>query len=556
LAVQIISLLVGLYGIYIIGDSLHTQITSHRASHLTDLIVDFPLLIGLSIIYLSGLLRRRKRTAWVVTILAYTFYLGDRVSLIIGHSYLNGIGWISVLRDLVLPTVIIGILYYFRKEFVVKSDIQGFRFALRFVVIIFMIAIIYGVSGFELLDTKDFHQEISFTSALHYTIDQFNLTTSKPIVPYTKRAHLFVDSLSFVSLVAVAYAVLSLFQPLRERFTDQTFNRERAKMLLSEYNADAEEFFKLWPQDKQYYFDDSSRSVLAFHVLHGVALILSDPVGDEERFKALIAGFSNLCFNNDWLPALVHVSDKYMELYKKAGFTMQLLGQEAIVDINHFQENVKDNKYFRNISNKFKKQDYSFEILKPPHHQALVDRLKVVSEEWLSKGGRSERGFAMGYFTKDYIEQCEVAVARDAAGTIQAFANIVPAEFDKKEVTYDLLRQSNSAIGNINDFLLINILGEMFSRGYKTLNMGLSALSGIDEIDKDKQTIIDNFLKFAYNNGDRFYSFSGLYRFKSKYEPTWQDKYVGYRNGITGFSRTMTALTRCMSKVVKLDKPN
>jgi lysylphosphatidylglycerol synthetase-like protein (DUF2156 family) len=59
-------------------------------------------------------------------------------------------------------------------------------------------------------------------------------------------------------------------------------------------------------------------------------------------------------------------------------------------------------------------------------------------------------------------------------------------------------------------------------------------------------------MQFAYANGDAFFSFSGLHRFKAKYEPKWQDKYVGYKGGVAGFGRTVTMLTRCMTKVVKL----
>jgi len=408
------------------------------------------------------------------------------------------------------------------------------------------------VVGFQLLDDSDFHQEIGVMTGLHYTVDQFNLTTPHPLHPYTRRAHLFLDSLSFVSTISVAYALLSFFQPLKSRFGDQSNNREKVKDLLEKYGGSSEEFFKLWPHDKQYFFDDSGRSALAFHVYRGVALCLSDPVGDEARFKALMAGFLNLCFNNDWLPALIHVGDGQVALYERSGFTMQKLGQEAIVDIDHFINELKGSKYFRQILNKFNNQGYTFELLKAPHHKAVLGRVKDISDEWLSKGSRSERGYAMGYYTDEYMQQCSLAVARDAAGTIQAYTNVIPADFDKEEATYDLLRQGDGALSNINDFILINLIDALKEEGFSRLNMGLCPLAGLEDDDNEKQTILDNVLKFAYANGDKFFSFSGLYRFKSKYEPKWQDKYVCYKGGLPGFTKTVTALTRCMTKVVKL----
>lgn len=551
-AVQFLSILVGAHGAYILATSLLDQIAAHRGSHLNDLAVDVPLLIGLSLIYLGTLLRRRKRTAWLVTVAAYIFYLGLGITQLVERSSVHQLYFHEVVRLLLLPLVVISLLLVFEKEFIVKSDIQGFRFALRFVAIMLAVTLIYGVAGFTLLDDSDFHQEISLGSAAHYTVDQFNLTTKHPLHPYTKRAQLFDDSLSFVSLVAVVYAAFSLFQPLRVRLSDQHIGREHMTELLNRYGAPSEEFFKLWPHDKQYFFDDSGRAGLAFHVYHGVALCVGDPVGAAKYLKPLMRDFQNLCFSNDWAPALVHVTGSQRRLYETQGLSLQKLGQEAILDLAHFKAQVVGTKYFRQINNRFVKQGYTCELLSPPHHQAVLTRLQFISEDWLKQGGRVERGLAMGYYTDTYMQQCRVLVARDGAGTIQGFINLVPAEFNHQEATYDLLRNAQGSPGNINDFMLMQLIERLEQTDYQRLSLGLCPLAGLDETDKEQRTLIDNVMQFAYTNGDRFYSFSGLYKFKAKYQPEWEDRYIVYQGGIRGLTRTMTALTRCMRSVVKL----
>jgi phosphatidylglycerol lysyltransferase len=503
------------------------------------------LLIGLSLLYLGTLLRRRKRTAWLVTVTAYIFYLGTSVQQVAGRIGLHEVSAQILVRLLLLPLLILALLFIFQREFVVKSDIRGFRFAARFTVVILIAALLYGVAGFELLDKSDFHQEIRLPAAIHYTIDQFNITTIKPLHPYTRRALLFVDSLSFVSLGAVIYAAISLFQPLRVRLSDQHIERQHMAELLNRYGSPSEEYFKLWPHDKQYFFDESGRSGLAFHVKRGVALCVSDPAGDPTRYTTLLRDFKHTCFGNDWLPALIHVSDQHRALYERHDFVLQKLGQEAVLDLAHFQSKVADGKYFRQIRNKFIKHGYSCELLAVPHHQAVLDRLEAISSEWLSQGGRAERGFVMGYYTPEYMQNCSVMVARDAAGTIQAFISLVPAEFDPEEATYDLLRHANKCLGNVNDFLLMNLIDQLRTDGYKRLNLGLCPLAGLDEADGEN-SLIDGVLRFAYANGDRFYSFSGLRRFKAKYEPEWHDRYVAYQGGVRGFSKTMTALMLTM----------
>lgn len=150
----------------------------------------------------------------------------------------------------------------------------------------------------------------------------------------------------------------------------------------------------------------------------------------------------------------------------------------------------------------------------------------------------------MGYFNEAYLQQCDVLVARDAAHTIQGFINLIPAPFDNEELTFDMMRHTAQSLANINDFMLLNLITHAQGHGFKRLNLGLSPLVGLDT--EEANGLITSALRFAYVNGDRFYSFSGLHRFKDKYEPVWSDRYVAYKGGVRGFSRTMNALLRAM----------
>ncbi len=546
-AARLISLLVGLHGLFLLATVLLGQFEVHRGSRLiSSIVIDVPLLIGVSLMYLGSLLSRRKRTAWYVSIVAYLLYL--IIGIAASHRLFadHHMGVLFIVRGLVLPSVILILLYLFRREFVVKSDPRGFRAAAQFSLLVIAAALVYGVVGFTLLDKPDFHHEISFTDSVHYTVDQFDLTTNHPLKPRSRRARVFVDSLSFVSTSAVIYAVVALFQPLRLLRNDQTSNRERMQLLLNNYGAPSEDYFKLWPHDKQYFFDDEHDTAVAYHVWRGVALCLGDPVGDKQHVGTAVDAFGDICYQNDWLPTYVHVQDTHRELYESRGYALQKLGQEAVVNIAHFESEVSSSKYFRQINNKFTKQGYTSELLTPPHHQAVLNRLREISDDWLSRGGRVERGFAMGYYSDEYMQLCPVMVARDAAGTIQAFMNQLPATFDRDEATYDLLRNTQKSLGNSTDYLLMKFIAELQQLGYKHLNLGLCPLTGLSDSEDPQSGLIHNLLRFAYANGDRFYSFSGLYKFKAKYEPQWRDRYVAYQGGVRGFGRSMTALMRTM----------
>jgi phosphatidylglycerol lysyltransferase len=550
---RLVSVLVLCHGVFIIVFSLLSQISfRHLRLHNNDLGLYIDLGVGISLIYLSALLQRRKTTAFIATAIAYTFYLGANLEGLTDELAVrrHHMSMIIILRALILPVVILILLFINRKKYVVKSDSQGFRTAFFVSIIILGVTFIYGTLGFHFLGDQGFHHHLSIPAAMHYTVDQFNITTNEPIKAYTHKAKLFADSLSFISIFALLYVLISFVQPLRSIFGDQRNDRQKFTDLLEvQHDSVSEDFFKIWPHDKHYFFDSTGESGLAFHVYRGTALILGGPAGKQARYKQLLSEFQYVCYGNDWRAVIVHADGSLKGLYEELGYNVQKLGEEAVVDLFKFDNETKKDKYFKNIVNRFSKQKYSFEILSPVHHPAVITRLKEISDQWINRGNHVERGYAMGYFSEQYMAMCEIAVARDAAGTIQAFLNLVPAEFDKAEATFDLLRSSNNALGNINDFMLINLCKQLLEQGYTSLNLGLCPLVGIDK--DDKKGFVSSLLSFTYANGDRFYSFSGLYRFKNKYQPEWKPRYIVYKGGVRGFSRTMNALMRTMTSTAK-----
>jgi phosphatidylglycerol lysyltransferase len=538
--------LVGLHGIFILVHSILMLLAVRRgAPHLANVIY-IDVLAGLSLVYLWSLLRRYKRNAWLVTINVYVFLLGFHLSALLPQHSMTANWGLEVIEQLALPLAVLGPLVYFRKSFTVRSDTRSFAQAVRVSLILLLITFAYGVIGFSVLDNSDFHEEISLPAATQRTIDQFDLTTSHPLSPHTRRATLFMGSLSVISTGAVIFVFISFFQPLRARHVDIRQAREHAERLLKEYSNDSEDYFKLWPQDKSYIFSSDQQAAIAYRVERGVALVVGDPFGEQSSMLSLLKDFEELCYTNDWQPAFVHSQPAWQKLYAQRGYTAQVIGQEAEVDIDVFMNGVRRDKYFRNINNRFVKAGYTTELLQPPHNDALLQRLRVISDDWLERPGRTERGFMMGHASDGYLQQCTVVVARDSAGTIQGFLNQVPT-YEPKVANYDLLRSASTAQSNINDYVLLSFIDSLHARGYTQINLGLSPLAGIDE--SNDNSLISTAMRLIYKGGDRFYSFQGLRKFKAKYDPIWSDRYVVYKNGVPGFTRTVRALTRAMSRL-------
>jgi phosphatidylglycerol lysyltransferase len=532
------------YGLSLVAAALFRQLRAHPGHRLDVLLISVPQIVGLGFVYLGNLLRRRKYNAWLAAMLLFGVSLVLECVHMFSRVDHDDPHWL--LRFL-LPISIVSLLWLSRSAFRVQSDLRSFTQAVRFSLVVLMIAFIYGVVGFIVLDKHDFHREIPTQTAVHMTIDQFGLTTDHAVA-HTRRARLFLDSLSVISIAAVAYAAIAFFDPIRVRLSSHSGQREHVKRLLEQYPGDIDDFFKLWPHDKLYYFDKTGEAGLAFHVSAGVALVVGNPFGNPKRHKVLLASFIELCFVNDWLPSFVHVSDRFAKLYAKEGLQLQKIGEEAVVDLSEWAttQSGKKGKHFREIRNRFTKLGYRVEIVEPPFSGEMLSRLNEISEQWLEKPGREERGFMLGYHDDTYFQQGPLAIVYDQVEQIQGFLNLVPT-FIPGAANYDLLRCSDRAPGNCNDFLLMRVFDMLTERGVKTFNLGLSPLAGLNDEDRSEEnTLIGNALRFVYSNGDRLYSFSGLRRFKDKYRPDWQDRYIAYPGGVRNFTRILTALNRAM----------
>jgi len=545
LIATIIAYCVALHGALILATPLIFISLADRTLHFYPgrLVFDVQLFLALALIYISMQLSRRKQTAWFITIGLYGVLAGLSVAhLLSAHAPIQLA--VGTIRDIGVPIMIVTGLVLSRRTFTVRSDIRTFAYSLRVSVVVLMATLAYGTVGFMILDQHDFHQEISLFEAAHRTIDQLDLTTGEPLEPLTRRADAFIDSLSLLSISSVGYVFFSLFQPIRARLSDQSVGRADAERLLRRHPSTSEDFFKLWPHDKFYYFNGARTAALAYGVRSHIALVVGDPMGDPASFGTLLTDFDSYARVNDWAVAYVHTEPRYKDAYKEHGFSLQKIGEEAIVDIDTFVTKTAHSKYFRQISNRFTKQGYTVSVLQPPHAYEIFGQLSKISQDWLATPGRKERTFMMGAFNYEYMAQCPVAVLRDKHEHIVAFINQLPSP-NKTEANFDLLRHSHKAPGNSNDFMLMEFIRMLQTQGYKTINLGLCPLAGLEDGD-NADSVTNNALRFLYANGDRFYSFNGLRRFKAKYDPRWESRYIVYRGGIAGFTKVLSALNRAM----------
>ena len=193
--------------------------------------------------------------------------------------------------------------------------------------------------------------------------------------------------------------------------------------------------------------------------------------------------------------------------------------------------------------NRLTKGGYQVKFYQPPISDALLQKLRVVSDEWLKLMQGAEKKFSVGWFDDAYLRECEIATVETAEGHITAFANVVP-EYQLNEITIDLMRHRTEVESGTMDFLFISMFQHFQQQGYDSFNLGLSALSGVGETPDSPR--LEKALRYLYEHLNQFYNFKGLHAYKEKFHPRWEPRYLVYPS-LVALPEVVVALIRADS---------
>ncbi|KMM39181.1 bifunctional lysylphosphatidylglycerol flippase/synthetase MprF [Guptibacillus hwajinpoensis] len=294
--------------------------------------------------------------------------------------------------------------------------------------------------------------------------------------------------------------------------------------------------------DKSLFWNDKRTVFLSFQQSSDKLVVLGDPVGEENDFSNAIDEFQQLADIQGFTPVFYEVSNDLLPLLHEKGFGFFKLGEEAFVDLEQFTLSGKKMKALRAVKNKFERENYLFEIATPPHSEALLNKLKNVSDEWLQ--GRNEKGFSLGFFDVDYLNKSEIAIMKEN-DTIIAFTSLMPVYDGNKTISVDLMRFIHSAPSGTMDVMFLSLFEWAKAEGYQSFNLGMAPLSNVGQ--SKYSFLSERIAAQIFLHGHIFYHFQGLRKFKGKYAHNWERKYLAYRKK-SSLPFTMTQVSRLISK--------
>ena len=269
--------------------------------------------------------------------------------------------------------------------------------------------------------------------------------------------------------------------------------------------------------DKRHFWAHDTRSFLAFACRAGTALVLGAGMGPPDSLRALHEEFPAACRRRGWRPAFYQVSGEaagQLPLSVRVG-----VGSEAIVELEGFGlEGPQMAKLRRDVARARREGVSTTVLAEPDLPPALRSEMRRLHAEMARRRGLGPMSFSVGRRDDPPLERT-VGLARDRAGRVVGYVTWfwLPAA---PTVVLDEVKRAADAPPGTMDLLIATCLMEFQGRANRA-SLGLAPITGAGQA--ARLAVAEGFLRRTLGVaalGD------GLYSFKAKFNPTWEQRYL------------------------------
>jgi phosphatidylglycerol lysyltransferase len=330
-----------------------------------------------------------------------------------------------------------------------------------------------------------------------------------------------------VVVLASAFLLLNLLQPAHpEPGVANDEDLEEARRIIA--NSDLTMANAALTGDKRLLFSEGEDAFVMYQVAGRSWIALGDPIGARERAEELVWRFRELSDHHGGRTVFYQASADCLALYVDLGLAALKIGEEARVPLTDFSLEGAARADLRQAWRRAERDGATFEVVPRERIAEVLPQLRQISDAWLAGKSVAEKRFSVGAFSEDYIRNFSTVLVR-SEGKISAFANLWLTN-SKEELSIDLMRFGPDAPRGAMDYMFIELMLWGRSQGYRWFNLGMAPLAGLER--HPLAPAWHRVGNFVFRHGEHFYNFDGLRRYKTKFDPTWEPKYLVAPGGI------------------------
>jgi len=453
--------------------------------------------IGVGLLILARALFRKVQAAYYI---AFWLLVAGIVA-----SLLKGLD----IEEALLLLVALGVLYLGRSSFYRASSLLYERLTTAWIVSVVAVLILATYVGFVSYRAVPYSNDLWWSFALH-----------------GDASRMLRGSLAAAIAVGVFIAANLLGPPRKVLDIDEPVDAQRLQAALE--HADSTLALAVFSGDKRVLMSASGHGFLMYQIEGHSWISLGDPVGSRGDQRELVWRFRQLSDCHGGRTVFYQVSAEALSLYVDAGLDLLKLGEEAKVPLAGFTLEGSARAELRQAHRRTTRAGLSFEIVPPEHIEPYLGTLRTISDAWLANKATAEKSFSVGSFSESYLRRFSIALVR-SLGEPVAFANLWSTA-GKQEISVDLMRFGHEAPRGTMDFLFVELMLWARGQGYETFNLGMAPLSGLAT--HPLSPLWHRVGNFVYRHGEHFYNFEGLRRYKAKFHPVWEPRYLASPGGL------------------------
>lgn len=283
--------------------------------------------------------------------------------------------------------------------------------------------------------------------------------------------------------------------------------------------------------DFSFLFSASGRSFIPYAAYGSSLFALGGPVGPADERRSMLAAFCEWADRDNLKPVIYAAPVPLLPDLLDLGFKVEKIGENAVIGLAQFSLAGKARESIRYANRKLTQREGAhFQMHAPPHSAELVERLRPISNAWLQHQKTGEKRFSLGRFEPQLLDRSLIAEAT-ISGRAVAFGTIL-AMPDKARAALDLMRYDPAVAPPATmDFLLSEILLWAKEAGIQRFDLSMAPLSGLAE--ERFAPLFARLGRMIFEQGGRWYNFEGLRKFKEKYKPDWEPRYLAARGAFS-----------------------
>lgn len=495
---------------------------SYLPLELTQLSRPLLLFAGISLLQVWRNLARRKELSWY----ASTAALSTSLVLHITRGF--------DLHHSLLASLLLIYLVHNRRRFYARSSPMKPSGTLLMVSLVAAAVVAYGYVGLT-VNYAHFSWSASSTP-FKEAVRAGLLILQPPITPATDHAMLYLSSLHLAGWLGRIYVLFLLLRPLILRDRKEA---PRAQIDDIFVRCGRQSLSALAVQgDKHHLLVADGNGFVAYAARGTVALACGDPVAPQKRMERAISEYMAFCRKNGWTACVFDAAEDNIPLYLTLGFSSLKMADEAILPLVGFSLTGSSMANLRAMVHKAgragaKVERYDRTFKRDP---LLDEQLEEVSEEWLSEKHLAELGFTIGRFSLESLKGIPVFVCF-VGERLEAFCSWIPYRNGSAAVL-DIMRKRRNAPPGTMDFLLAHSLLHLRADGLVEASLSNAPVADISA----SHARLEPGIAQLYENVNAFYGYKNLFRFKSKFGPRWEGRYLIYPKG-ADLLRVADALT-------------